>query len=618
GKGRSPKKYAQGWKLHVSVAPDQIAQLLPVCLPLLHDKLEVFHKVVKSVEAYRQMTGDNPGKFITIYPRDVESLVLIVTMLDSALLDCTTSFRGHQRAPHDHPVGSSGMISARYGAFTESTKKVLNPTTDEEADDDRTRPQPERMETPEELVTLIEQARIALQRDRSKLEHSKLEIGGSNSNSTPTISNSNTRRGRDTKLPPSSSMSLSMPDNLIGDRISIDKIDEMLGPACKTVLDCLPDHKAYLFEVFGQVFSNAATLGDANKLTALLMECQRDLPQGFVGKISVLLFNRFRLLGEMKSSGGTPKPNGGHDRDGDRDDKRRHRAHRKDEDEGGKQSRSHGSRSQASSKGESSAGFDGKTSGLRQGSADALEKEGTRRIPLSDQEQAQQGFAVLPILTKWHEHDKANTGRLKQYDAHKRQSCAFHLRGGKLVSFSSNEHLDTTKSKMGYSDMHRAMTDLAEADGVDTEIDQMDGTQFEELQRKATVLGGTQIFVMNAQGEIFAAKEMVDVIHHSTFLAGGAIACAGTIRTSSDGTINFISNKSGHYEPGPAYLWQVLFNMRKHGVDLGGVKIWVLGMKGQFSSAEAFFDAFDPSQESRYFNSEWALAQLETKVTGKK
>lgn len=255
--------------------------------------------------------------------------------------------------------------------------------------------------------------------------------------------------------------------------------------------------------------------------------------------------------------------------------------------------------------------YRGKTIGetLRAG-AKGERHEGEKREQLTDTEENQRGYALLPMLSHWAEHDKVNEGRLKHMEGSDRDAVTFHLQGGKLRAALDDKVLTTTSNqKMTYPDMYRAMTDVAESEGKD--INKLSGSEFEQMQKKAFELGPTFIFVMNAQGAIFAAKELNDVLHHSSFLAGGAVAGAGTIRTTGDGTINFISNKSGHYKPAPAYLWQVLFNMVHHGVDLAGVKIWVLGMEKQFASAKHFFTAFDPSKDPRFFDNDWAVKQLD-------
>jgi hypothetical protein len=61
-------------------------------------------------------------------------------------------------------------------------------------------------------------------------------------------------------------------------------------------------------------------------------------------------------------------------------------------------------------------------------------------------------------------------------------------------------------------------------------------------------------FVISEDGDWYARKGKMDIamgkFHHSSFLAGGSVMLAGTIRTSPTGKLNYISNNSGHYSPG--------------------------------------------------------------------
>jgi len=57
-----------GYKLHLSVAPEDAERVARHVLPVLQD-LRMDHKVVFPVAAYVAMNeGDQRGKFITVYP----------------------------------------------------------------------------------------------------------------------------------------------------------------------------------------------------------------------------------------------------------------------------------------------------------------------------------------------------------------------------------------------------------------------------------------------------------------------------------------------------------------------------------------------------------------------
>lgn len=76
---------------------------------------------------------------------------------------------------------------------------------------------------------------------------------------------------------------------------------------------------------------------------------------------------------------------------------------------------------------------------------------------------------------------------------------------------------------------------------------------------------GTAIFVMNPNGDIYAANDRVPgKFQHSSFLAGAPVAAAGEIEVH-DGVVKFISGKSGHYRPGADQLDQMVHNLKSQG-----------------------------------------------------
>lgn len=68
---------------------------------------------------------------------------------------------------------------------------------------------------------------------------------------------------------------------------------------------------------------------------------------------------------------------------------------------------------------------------------------------------------------------------------------------------------------------------------------------------------GFGIYVMSQDGRFFSTSHKIGLFHHSSFLGGGAVAGAGEIQVAG-GTIQYITNKSGHYWPGDKELTQTL------------------------------------------------------------
>jgi hypothetical protein len=88
---------------------------------------------------------------------------------------------------------------------------------------------------------------------------------------------------------------------------------------------------------------------------------------------------------------------------------------------------------------------------------------------------------------------------------------------------------------------------------------------------------GFAIFVMDAQGNIYAGQHRVGLFHHSSFLAGRAVAAAGEMKVSG-GTLVELTSKSGHYAPSDDQMHQLLQELAGAGVALAGVriKLWTL------------------------------------------
>jgi hypothetical protein len=59
---------------------------------------------------------------------------------------------------------------------------------------------------------------------------------------------------------------------------------------------------------------------------------------------------------------------------------------------------------------------------------------------------------------------------------------------------------------------------------------------------------GWAIFVLSPQGELYAGSHIEGKLHHSTFLAGGAVVAAGEMHVVA-GDVRAINSKSGHYCP---------------------------------------------------------------------
>jgi hypothetical protein len=85
------------------------------------------------------------------------------------------------------------------------------------------------------------------------------------------------------------------------------------------------------------------------------------------------------------------------------------------------------------------------------------------------------------------------------------------------------------------------------------------------------------IFVMNEQGEIFSSTfQEVAYLHHSSLSGGEKVAAAGEL-VVENGKLLAITNRSGHYRPGPKLTDQAIQSLREQGLDLAGVKVVTWG-----------------------------------------
>jgi hypothetical protein len=87
---------------------------------------------------------------------------------------------------------------------------------------------------------------------------------------------------------------------------------------------------------------------------------------------------------------------------------------------------------------------------------------------------------------------------------------------------------------------------------------------------------GWGIYVMDAGGRLFAAQHKVGLFHHSSFLAGGNVSGAGELKVIG-GTLQGITNKSGHYAPTASEMLQVFAELAHRGADLAAVTYYHIG-----------------------------------------
>jgi hypothetical protein len=109
----------QGWKIHVSAKPETAHLVAEVVLPVLA-KACVPHKILDSETIIRKLQLDETqkGKFITIYPLNDDHAAYIARILELAIVRSKLTKNDFEAPPYDLPLGETGGIFTRYGAYS--------------------------------------------------------------------------------------------------------------------------------------------------------------------------------------------------------------------------------------------------------------------------------------------------------------------------------------------------------------------------------------------------------------------------------------------------------------------------------------------------------------------
>lgn len=91
-------------------------------------------------------------------------------------------------------------------------------------------------------------------------------------------------------------------------------------------------------------------------------------------------------------------------------------------------------------------------------------------------------------------------------------------------------------------------------------------------------------FVMDKEGNIYASPDKM-YLHHSSFLRGQKVACAGHLFLS-EGTLHSVMNSSGHYVPPARSLVSVAEELLDRGVDIRDMAFLPVQSK-EFHNVEA-------------------------------
>ncbi|HEY4848766.1 MAG TPA: hypothetical protein VIH87_13510 [Methylocella sp.] len=96
---------------------------------------------------------------------------------------------------------------------------------------------------------------------------------------------------------------------------------------------------------------------------------------------------------------------------------------------------------------------------------------------------------------------------------------------------------------------------------------------------------GYAIYVMSKEGNLHVTSHSAGQRHHSSLLGGVPVAGAGELKVDR-GSLREISNKSGHYWPGPFEMVQVLKQLFEYGLPKIGYRVVLQGGPSYLSAEE--------------------------------
>jgi hypothetical protein len=195
----------------------------------------------------------------------------------------------------------------------------------------------------------------------------------------------------------------------------------------------------------------------------------------------------------------------------------------------------------------------------------------------------------VAALAKFHQGQQDSTVKLDKLNAENIKLRLWIARQG--ASVKPDGSIDWPKSyRTVQYDTELAKRDVHRLNIRGGLLYKADGTPFDTGKLATNHTGpGFGIYVMSAEGNIYAGGHAVGHRHHSSFLAGGAVAGAGEMEVHN-GRLLWISNKSGHYRPDFFMLFQVLEELRSAGVPMN-FRITTLGAddkEDNYASPEAF------------------------------
>ena len=83
--------------------------------------------------------------------------------------------------------------------------------------------------------------------------------------------------------------------------------------------------------------------------------------------------------------------------------------------------------------------------------------------------------------------------------------------------------------------------------------------------------------------------DVIELVQHSSLVAGGPVRCAGELVTDGRGRLLLVSGRSARYRPGVPHLLGLLAHLERSGLPLAGVRVELDG--GRLHDAASFVAA---------------------------
>ena len=197
-----------------------------------------------------------------------------------------------------------------------------------------------------------------------------------------------------------------------------------------------------------------------------------------------------------------------------------------------------------------------------------------------------EGPGRVKALAKFHEQQQANVGFMDRCVEILKKQRLMAVRQGAKLKADGTVIWPAVPVTVQY-DRDLAQQSLTRLDIRGGVLYTADGKPFDTRFMVTAHSGpGYAIYVMSAEGNFHVSSHAVGLHHHSSLLAGGEVAGAGEMMVTA-GTLVYLSNKSGHYQPDMYQFFQTLHALEKAQVPMTFQLVMMPG-KTLYPSVDAF------------------------------